>query len=109
MLTFLLMTVEKTLENINSIEERAEALVRQARQSAALTIKKTNEKLEKEILENDKIFRDEATELIRQAEEQAREEAQRIAGISLQEISALKESTPAKIPAAKREIVKCLS
>ena len=44
------MTVEKTLENINSIEERAEALVRQARQSAALTIKKTNEKLEKEIL-----------------------------------------------------------
>ena len=109
MLTFLLMTVEKTLENINIIEEKAEALIQQARQSAALTIKKTNEKLEEEILENEKVFRDEATELVRGVEEQARAEARHIAAISRKEISALKESTLVKILAAKTEIVKCLS
>ena len=103
------MTVEKTLENINIIEEKAEALMQQARQSAAFTIKKTNEKLEKEILKNEKLFRDEAAELVRLAGEQAQEEARRIATISLQEISALKESTLVKIPAAKTKIVKCLS
>ena len=109
MLTFLLMTVEKTLENINIIEKKAEALIQQARQSTALTIKKTNDKLEKEILENEKVFRDEATELVRGVEERARAEAQRIADISLQDISALKKSTLVKILAAKTEIIKCLS
>ena len=103
------MTVEKSLENINTIEKSAEALIQQASQSAALTIKKTNDKLEKEISENEKLFRDEAAELVRLAGEQAQEEARRIATISLQEISILKESALVKIPAAKTEIVKCLS
>lgn len=100
---------EETLKKIKEIEEKAEEIIKQAKHTAFLNIKKTHERHKEEIEFLQKETKKEAENLLQAAEAEAVKEAGRIEENSKKEIEELKEKVKPKIETAKKEILQWLS
>ncbi|KPJ66421.1 hypothetical protein AMJ44_08390 [candidate division WOR-1 bacterium DG_54_3] len=98
--------VEKTLEKIKAIEEKAEGITKLAYQSSVVTLKKSHERHEKELHELAEKLKKEEENLIRTAGEEAKQEAKAIEANSKKEMDELKKKTIPKSSLAKKEILR---
>ncbi|MFC1571501.1 hypothetical protein ACFL31_03015 [Candidatus Margulisiibacteriota bacterium] len=99
---------KKTLETIKSIEQKAAAIIKQAKQNATLFLIKARERQAQELQVQTKNLKQETEALIKKAEAEAKAEAQDITNNSKKETEALNKATTDKISQAQKEIQKCL-
>jgi len=100
--------VESTLKRIKEIEEKAAEIIRQARHSATLELKKTREKHERELCALEDRLHKENTETVRAAREEAEKEAARIIEQAAKDAAAIRKNAEAHSVPAKKEILRCL-
>ena len=98
--------VEKTLEKIKAIEEKAKAITKFAYQSSVVNLRKSHERHEKELLDLAQKLKKEEEDLIRAAEEEAKQEAKVIEANSKKEIDELKKKASPKLALAKKEVLR---
>lgn len=101
--------VVETFEKIKAIEQSAEEIIKQARQSSALSTNKTRKKHEQALATLKESLKKEAKAFIHAAEEEAKKEEKAIEAASKKEIDNLKKNVSPKIPLAKKEVLQCLS
>lgn len=101
--------VEKTLDKIKVIEEKAAQILKQAHETSILNQKKTGKKHAEELKSLEEQSKKEGEALILAAEKEAQKEASQIEADSQTEIKELKKKVQPKIESAKKEILRCLS
>ena len=101
--------VEKTLDKIKVIEEKAARIVKQARETSILNQKRTHKTHAEELKAMEEKSKKEGESLVLAAKKEAQEEAGRIEADFQREIKELKNKTQPKIELAKKEILRCLS
>lgn len=99
----------RTLDRIKGIEEKAALIVKQARDTSFLDIKKTHQRHLQELQVLEAEAKKEKEDIILSAEKKARQESGRIEAQAQNEINELKKKTQPRIEAARKEILRCQS
>lgn len=101
--------VEKTLQKIKAIEEKAEGIVKLAHESSVVHLKKTGERHIQELESLEKQSKKEEKDLLVAAQEEAQKEVKVTEANSKKEIDELKKKALPKTAQAKKEVLRCLS
>ncbi|OGC05198.1 hypothetical protein A2276_04585 [candidate division WOR-1 bacterium RIFOXYA12_FULL_43_27] len=100
--------VEQILSKVKRIEEQAEAIVKQAKNKAALEHIKLRERQEAESSAAEKQLREEGKKLLEEEAERLKKQAREIIALGELETERIREKAAPKISQAKKEILKCL-
>ncbi|MEE8637456.1 MAG: hypothetical protein V3T21_00230 [Candidatus Margulisiibacteriota bacterium] len=101
--------VEKTLQKIRAIEEKAEEIVKLAHESSVVNLKKNRERHTQELESLEKQSKKEEKDLLASSQEEAQKEVKVIGADSKKEIDELKKKSLPKTAQAKKEVLRCLS